>query len=156
MDRTFNLFSREDESGLRIVTGADVTASERKSLPYLVLAVLPYNAQPNGLPTGHELDRVAKIEDRIVEALGAKGGLYLGHITGGGSLTVALHAPSEIRGPITVKTGLLSKRVIPLECSLDAGWSYYDQHMAATPLEQEISRNRKLLATLRQHGDDPS
>jgi hypothetical protein len=152
-DEQWWLFTRSEGETPKIVTARFVEESERTPRPVAVTARLTYRAQPNGLPEKGELDRVARLEDKIIEALAPSGALHVGHITCDAVLKVVLYSKEKPAASVTVKTGLLAKTSIELDSRLDNEWSVYELELAPTPVEQEESYNRQLLATLAGHGD---
>lgn len=153
MSAPYLLFSREEAGLPKIVTTVALNPEERPNLPFQVTARLPYQAKDNGLPVNDELNRVARIEDQLVEALKPLGGLHLGHITSAGAMLVAFRMPEKAPVEITVKTGLLRKEQVELISRHDPEWVWYETEMAPDEIESEMGRNQQLLITLQEHGD---
>jgi hypothetical protein len=153
MEQTFLIFEREVGGLPKFVTMAELEPSRYRKSEFLVYADLPYRALPNGLPLGNELDRVAKLEDKLISALVGAGFLHLGHITHKSVYRAVFRSTTKAPETIGVRASLFKEAQIRLESSHDPHWQWVEQEMIPTPLEKEISVSRALLTTLEKHGD---
>jgi len=149
---SYFIFTRE-ESGLpKILQLAEHKIGE-PNLQFVVIARLPFKTLNNGLPAQGELSRLSLIEDKLIKEFIPTGAIHLGHITFNGVMQVVFQSIAPLPPEITIKTGLLSKQVIPLDVRRDPNWSWYYSEMAPTPVEREWARNQQLFETLRKHND---
>ena len=136
-----------------LVTAAALPTSVREARPNLLLARLPYRERPNGLPEGDELNRVSRMEDALNVVLVQVGAVHAGHLTGGGQMVAAWYGPSDAPKVVKIRTGLLTRKEVVLDCRSNADWLWYENELALTPLEYESNHNRDLLHKLSEMGD---
>lgn len=153
METPYHIAPREKDGLPCLVTAAFLPDALRARLPFLLRCELAYEARPNGLPAGDELNRLCELEDKIVRHFEPAGAVHLGHITFAGRFTIGLASP--VAGPpfIEVRTGLLRKERVVIETAGDPLWQWFAANMKLTPVEIEDNNNRPLLAKLGELGD---
>ncbi len=156
MEREYFFFVRDDGIKPRLITVAEIYQEDQESLSFAITVSLPYKERENGLPVDGELDRVCRIEDKIMEHVESKGGLYVGHITFNGALKAVFYSPVRLESALKIKTGHLKSITISLEVRSDPSWHVYSLEMAPTTIEREQSTYRRLMKTLKDSGDDHS
>lgn len=154
MDRVFCIYDRMEAGRPKIVTFTPTTPEERTTMPHAIIARLPFNAQPNGLPADGELKKVGEIEDKLEVELKSVGALYIGHVNFNGSMFVLFYARQPAPARVSIKVGLFKKTEIALESRHDPNWQVFELEMSPTEHEGQVIRNQKLLETLRTHGDN--
>ena len=125
----------------------DIPAHERAARPHRITTTWTYDAQANGLPVAGGLDQIHKVEDRFVSQIAPIGGLFVGHVIGAGRVTVTCYARSAAESTISVRVGLLSKKVLEVTSHLDPDWAFYRDELE--PSKMRIAWNK-----IRPTGDD--
>lgn len=113
--------------------------------------------RPDGLTTKEEADRLWAVEDALVPAVAAWGGVYVGRMTTDGRRDYFFYAPSS--GGF----GVMVTRVMePFAYSFravhaaDPDWSYYFRALYPTPRDWQRIMNRHVLENPQRGGDDLS
>ena len=153
MERQYTLFIRHESGMPKLVTTAHWTFDDLKGRPFALVAHIPYNAKPNGLPQDGQLNEAIAIEDEIIKSLQPYNALHMGHITYNGSLRAIFHASEPSPQTLTIRKGLFGKITVPIDCREDRELTLIDLELKPTPLEAEESRNRQLLQLLASKGD---
>lgn len=116
--------------------------------------MLPYRAQPNGMPLDGELDRVSRMEDQLIASLEGRGAIYVGHVTSSGAMRVVFYGRGDDPKSVMVKTGLLKKEEVAIEWRQDSEWTLYDLELQPTAMEGLEDRFGPQWKALPEHGDN--
>ena len=113
--------------------------------------------RPDGLRDAAELDALAALEDRFVEALEQKiDAIYVGRIVHDGHTTLWLYVPEQYREAMEDLPSITGEpgEYEPLwAVEDDPQWELYTEFLAPGPYELQTIWNRRLLKAIEEHGD---
>lgn len=130
-----------------------IPEAERIARPYRITTSWTFPSQPNGFPVAGGLNDIHKLKDRLVSQLAPIGGLFVGHVLSEGRVTVTCYARQMAAATISVKSGLLSKKVFEVTSHRDPEWTFYREELEPSPMQIGWHKYAKLTMTLEQHGD---
>jgi uncharacterized protein (TIGR01619 family) len=111
----------------------------------------------NGLTTPEEADALWPLEDALIPAITAWGGVFVGRITTDGRRDFFFYGSSADGFDTVVSTALAPFGYdYDTDDSHDAGWSFYFDVLYPTPWDWQSIMNRRVLENLKRDGDDLS
>jgi hypothetical protein len=149
----FDQFVRTLDGAPSLLSVARTRREDRPDMTWVWQVVIPYESGSVGLPEPSDTKGLYRIEGRLMNLLGSLGGLYMGHIMGGGWLVVVFRGAQRAPESVTIKTGLIGRGTFNVTSREDRDWSWHCNEMQPTRVERASSRNRQLVQTLAAEGD---
>lgn len=134
-------------------TAYDIPEEERAIRPYRITARWEYEARGNGFPVRGGVDLIDKLENRLMSQLAPIGALWIAHRYGQGRVTVTAYARQEAEATVSVRSGLLSKKVIELSSHHDPDWEFYRQELEPSEMQKRWTMYQPLIMMLAKQGD---
>src|SRR5579863_3814970 len=148
-------FTKIDNKPASIAFDVDIARDEkRKDYPVLLgVFVKQKLSRPDGLPQKKEADFLARLEDVLVKAVNAFGGIFVGRVTTNGRRDFIFYGPSDA-GFERVVAEVMSLFTPDFRTLIqqDPEWKLYFQRLYPTPADWQQIMNRRTLAQLTKAG----
>lgn len=154
MEREYIVTLREDQGHPQLIFSVLDDPDLFTGRPFVAVGEISYPPAAKGLPDGREMDRLNRIEEAIMNQMAPYNGVSLGHTSGAGVYRMYFQlAENWPSSPLVIKMGIFKSHTQTLTVYSDPAGETYAQHLKATPLEIESTRNRFVLDQLQAAGD---
>lgn len=157
-EERFDFYSEQTPEGPVLVL-ADLAAEAHAPLashPVRIRIVVPMQQpQANGLRSSEEAPALFALEERLVAALGALGGLYVGRLVTQGKTVLCFYVPASVTAEEAQRAAASVRGPYELQVKLseDPAWVAYLEELLPRPLQRQLMANRGVLDSLARSGD---